>query len=476
MVWLLEAGAGAGAGKVDWDIHLWDCDAAAVAEAERAVTEALTRVGARGSVTTRIGDSFLHAPHHRSGYDGVITNPPWDRLKPDAREMDLLSRSAQSAHLEWLRGRSKLLATLYPWSVPSRRFAGWGVNLARCGVEMALWLVRPYGSCAIVSPASLFADQTSAPLRQLILRRFSLQQVAYFPAEAKLFEGVDQPSTTFTAQAAPPGNLISVRVHDRQLKQTDFQIDPALATEETGYTIPVHGPMECLQLLERSSSLPRFRSLELDPVARLWAGRELDETRHKDYLQNKKATRPFIKGRMVGRFELLAQPVSFVRDSDDLRLPESVEHRRVVWRDVSRPTQARRMQATVIPPGWVTGNSLNVAYIGGQRTTLLRTLLAVLNSLAFELHVRALSATAHVSLGTVRQVPIPDLFDRGFTKRLAPVVGRRLDGKREAEPLIEALVARAYGFTKCEFDLLLRAFPKLNPASRATLRSAFAAT
>ena len=459
--------------RIRLDVHLWDCDRLAVSTAAKNVKAALVDCGMQGTVTKLDGDTFIQAANYHSAFDLVVTNPPWDRLKPDARETSALSRNTAEAHRRWLKSHSKLLASLYPWSVPSRRYAGWGINLARCGVELALTLVRPHGWCALVSPASLFADQVSAPLRQWIFRRFAVRRIAYFSAEARLFDNVDQPAATFTVQAVPPHGAAAVRVYDRSLNFRDFRIDPSLAAVNTGYTLPIHGPMECLDLLERSSRLPKFSSLELDPAARLWAGRELDETRHK-YLLRSRGARPFVKGRMVGRFELLEKPDRFVAEAPDISLPGSVSHARLVWRDVSRPTQMRRMYAALIPPRWVTGNSLNVAYFPIECKKLLKVLLAVINSLAFELHIRALSATAHVSLGTVRQAAVPDIHERSFVKRMEPLVQRRLQGEHATEPELEALVARAYGFNQADFDLLLSGFPKLTSDYRALLRDAFA--
>src|SRR6185503_12032800 len=42
------------------------------------------------------------------------------------------------------------------------------------------------------SPSSLLADQMSQSLREVIFEDFELADLAYFPAEARLFKNVDQ--------------------------------------------------------------------------------------------------------------------------------------------------------------------------------------------------------------------------------------------------------------------------------------------
>lgn len=231
--WLLRAANEVEtASHLRWDIHLWDNDQSALSFAAKSVRSDLETLGADGQVTVQNGDSFSRGANRRQLFDIVITNPPWDRLKPDAREIISLSKKTAEAHLRWLRAQSKLLATLYPWSVPSCRFGGWGINLARCGMELSLGLLRPHGWCGAVTPASFFADQVSAPLRQWFFRRFAVRSIAYFPAEAKLFESVDQPAATVVAQAVPPHSVTDVRVYDRNLKHEDFKIDSSLATAQ----------------------------------------------------------------------------------------------------------------------------------------------------------------------------------------------------------------------------------------------------
>src|SRR6202012_20063 len=99
----------------------------------------------------------------------------------------------------------------------------------------------------------------------------------------------------------------------------------------------------------------------------------------------------------VRRYGVADQPSLYV-DETRVKLPRSVDHPRLAWRDVSRPNQKRRVQATLIPSGWVTGNSLGVAYDREGNLNRLAALLAIFNSLVFEYQLRASLSTGHISL------------------------------------------------------------------------------
>src|SRR5438105_15355075 len=111
---------------------------------------------------------------------------------------------------------------------------------------------------------------------------------------------------------------------------------------------------------------------------------------------------------MIRRFGLLEKPSRFVSLSGP-KIPVSASFCRLAWRDVARPNQTRRLHATLIPRNWVTGNSLNVAFFRDGNQQRLKALLAIMNSYVCEIKVRALLATAHISLGAVRRPHIPEL-------------------------------------------------------------------
>lgn len=446
VTWVLDRYAASGRrGPRVWDISLWDANADAAYEARERVSAATQRYGVDAVVRASVVDTFAHAPSFFGAFDIVVTNPPWDVLKPDKRELAALSREEADRYIRTLRAHADDLAIQYPTSIPRLRFSGWGINLARAGVEVALRLTAEGGACGVVSPASLLADQASGNLRGWLLSAFRLLTVDYYPAEARLFDGVDQPAIAFVAVPGVSDTLdveVSRFGPNRDVIEHWRHVEDLRALEPTGFALPIHVGALAAELLDRVRPLPRFRDLESRDPHGLWAGRELDETDHHSFLTDV-GPHPFTKGRMIARYRLSERPTQSV-DTTARPIPASSAFDRIAWRDVSRPSQRRRVQATVIPKGWVTGNSLSVTYFRDASETRLKALLAVLNSAVFEYQVRAHLATAHVSLSTVRLCHVPRL-DKATEDRLARLVDRRLGGDESAEDEIDRAVASAYG-------------------------------
>lgn len=445
-----------------WDITLWDCDQDALIIAKDKIVRAAKKHKVTARVTTAAGDSFTRAPEHAGQFDLCITNPPWEVLKPDHRELTGLSPDESEKYIQLLKKHDTELRTLYPLSAPLKRFSGWGTNLARCGVEASLRLLSPEGVAGIVSPSSLLADQMFGNIRKWVLSEHCVHDLAFYAAEARLFENVDQPSITIVASRTPQNGTAPVlSTYGKNLSKNSLKMSPDewRRLDEGSFIVPLQFGLSVVKMQPKWHHLPKFNDLESPEPDALWAGRELDETGHEKYL-SESGDYLFLKGRMVRRFGIAEQPTRFVNRRGP-RIPKSADRNRLVWRDVARPNQKRRMHATIIPPGIVTGNSLNVAYFRDDDLPRLKALLAVMNSLVFEAQVRSRLATAHISLGTVREVHIPHLTDDSTVKTLAALVDLSVAGDALATNRLEVEVAQLYGLGREEMAELLCSFAKI---------------
>lgn len=452
------------------EVVAWDLDSEAAGKASKAIKNSLSKHSVEGSVKVKACDTFSYAFDFFEQFDAVITNPPWDVLKPDPRELNRLDPIARNKYISKLKEFDSFLALHYSDSQPDTKIYGWGTNLSRCGLQVSLRLLKKNGVCGIVSPSSFLADQSSISLRQWLLRHYHFASVNYYPAELKLFKSVDQDSVTMVIKESPSNKFsvclrryISPKLH---IRENVNGISTSLVSSNRGI-LPLKFGKAGFIAMQKLHKLPTWSDLETGTDIRIWSGRELDETGLAGKLC--KSGTVFVKGRHIKRFGFTDEPQYFLnlKESDN---PTSTNHQRIVWRDVSRPTQKLRIQATLIPEGWITGNSLNVAYLQNGSKDSLLTLLALLNSLVVEFQVRTSLSTSHISLGTVRNIRLPN-FDSEFARKAAIIAKKCIQYGYALMPSLEVLVAKAFGFNKQEYTTILEAFPKLDDLERSALLS-----
>ena len=450
-------------------VTLWDCDNSAVSTARNRVADCGRDLGLKISIDTKVGDSFKIAAHHIGKFDVCLTNPPWETLKPDRREIEHIGRSAGNDLIGQLRKADEFLTETYPTSQPLRKFSGWGTNLARVGTEVAARLLRDGGACGVVTPASLFGDQNSERLRRWLFDLLCITNISFFPAEARLFDRVDQSVSVFCGRKGKPTRKFVLQIHgaDSQLVELGA-LSMTKLTLHSNLAIPFQLGLRGMDVTAELGHLPQLKDLEDAPTQRrLWVGREIDETGHQNFMTDSGEVM-FVKGRMIGRYEILQSPTQFITSTGP-KIPSSVHHQRIAWRDVSRSTQKRRIQAAIIPPKWVAGNSLHVAFFPRGNDRRLRSLLALMNSVIFEVQARGLLTTSHVSLGAIRNIRIPKLDLDDKTLELLCIA--RINGDLSIETILEIYVAKLYGFTRDRFSLTLELFPKLSSLEKDNLLS-----
>lgn len=470
--WLIDAAQQAGIKRVAWKVTVLDVSDVGFAVCEQRLLR-LRKTGAVVEHELRITDAFLEAVALPSTFDVVITNPPWELLKPDRRELERLSPQGRDSYVRSMREYDLQLASGLPMSQPKRKFAGWGTNLSRVGLEASLQFAKQGGIVGVVMPASFLADEQSVALRKHALTNHAMLDLAYFPAEQKHYGGADVESITMVlAKGGPAAKGVPLETYGEQRRTTIISLDgPSL--ERVDHVLPIRVCEETANLARQlSDEFPRWAELESGGV--IWAGRELDETGSTNWLAPlSDATPPFIRGRMIGRFQVSEQPLQGVAKVG-WSATASVNYQRIVWRDVSRPNQKRRMIATLVPPGWVAGNSLGVLYFRGRCQTMLRAFLAVMNSTSFEFQLRSYLATGHVTLGALRKVAVPSETQLSAAGRLAAIVDEALAGDGSAEARLDAYVAReVYGLSRDQYSGVLSQFPKLDSSECECFLRAF---
>lgn len=85
--WLIEAWVDSAFPDVRWEIAIWDLDDVGFSDARERLKGVTARYGVKQRCSFRTLDTFSEAPKKRANFDLVLTNPPWELLKPDRREL-----------------------------------------------------------------------------------------------------------------------------------------------------------------------------------------------------------------------------------------------------------------------------------------------------------------------------------------------------------------------------------------------------
>jgi hypothetical protein len=319
----------------------------------------------------------------------VLTNPPWLRIKDRFRGMEDGSQLRKEL--------GEQLRSLMDDGKPRFSTMRGNVNLYRLFIERSLQILSDGGRLRIVAPDSLLREQSSHPLRELLVQGHAWTHAWAIEEANLLFPGMTQGVVVLgiTANGEPcslnlhgpitradlrrEGDGLSSRVPVFELKHerwTSWSRDtwavPRLPRDriERKYT---------LEVLDRLASLPRLSDDE-HPLTtnerhvRVRVG-EIDQTAHAKHIETwikGKRSRPFIRGVHFSENE---QGQVFIRHpAFRTDIPSRASERQLaMWVGEDHPTygprlacqaivnahQDRRLRWAVIPEGSVLGNSVN---------------------------------------------------------------------------------------------------------------------
>lgn len=444
------------------------------------------------------------------GFERVIGNPPWERLK--ATHHEYLQAQGHSrhygaavgnvdqdflAHRERLRGRAAAIANSY------QHAAGGEVDLYQAFLELGLHMCADSGQISMLLPAGLIRSRGTASLREALLSQGSSLEIEVFDNRSRFFS-IDTRFKFIALSWSPRTATGRRRLAMRHGHGTDNGI-----TTEGDVRIPVARALQA----HRSLGVPEVRSTHerriLDQMLAAgvpmsaphspWATqivRELDMTRDRALFVDGSAGRiPLLEGRMVHQFRCNAKryvsgtgrkaiwspqdmwdgqlrPQHWV---DEATLPQGLVGRlhqpRVGFCDITGQTNERSMLAAKIPIGAICGNKVPTLAFEDDSEVLCDIWMAVANSFAFDWFVRRVITTT-VNFFILRSIPFPEIAPDSIRgRRIGQHVRTLEDLQRKpwtfdiaweyatARAEIDALVARAYGLELADLATMMTDFP-----------------
>lgn len=475
----------------------------------------------------RLQDSLLAGPQAwnataAEGFDVVVANPPWEKVKLSRHEFLLSEGGARHYGSEYGEFNAReyqarraeadtygaALAALYP------SLASGEPDLYVAFTELLLGLTRPGGAAALLLPAGLIRSQGTRRLREALLADSSEVSIQVFDNRARFFE-ID---TRFKFL------LVRASRRDGAARQEPIELGFARGASggvEVDSTVRIG--RAALARLRPDLSLPEVRSeaewrlfVRLVEAGHDWSdpgspwhpqfAREVDMTRDRPLFLTRPAggALPVVEGRMVHQHRFGAKSYVAGRGRSAqwmVNLPGAaavapqfhvapqllprraaarVGQMRAGFCDITGQTNERSALAAIIPGGVVCGNKVpTVTFPNAPDEDRLWLWVALVNSLVFDWMIRRVITTT-INYFHLLSLPLPPIEPDSLPGRKLIEIARRLRDldvagasvaverqMGELRAKADQLVLNALGLDADDLDLILEDFPLVDRAQPA---------
>ncbi|WP_240703447.1 Eco57I restriction-modification methylase domain-containing protein [Thermomonas aquatica] len=470
-----------------------------------------------------MADHKVWAAMAPDGFDAVIGNPPWEKVKLSRHEF-LKSSGAKRHYGAEIRGldEDRFATQRDEVSDYSRRLLARYPDLGNgepdlyiAFTDLFFDLCKGQGVVAALIPGGLIRSQGTQAMRRKIFEATQSVSLSIIDNRARFF-AID---TRFKFLA-----MALVKAGHGRSKREPIKLLHERGTS-TGLEITGTATIgrAALAAIRDDLSLPEVRSIaewklfsKIAEAGTSWEEpgcgwtpkfcREVDMTKERPKFLGRaiRGALPLIEGRMVqahrfgvkghvsgtGRSALWKafpiggsriSPQFWIRSSD---VPRANQHRtgmlRVGFCDIAGQTNERSLMATVIPAGVVCGNKVpTILFPEDSSEERLLVWAAIANSFAFDWMLRRVLTTT-VNYFLLQSVPLPKVTKDGLPWKKLVSVTRELQAldhagssrKTQARMAqlraeIDAEVAVAYGLDISDVELILQDFPILDRGQTA---------
>ena len=415
------------------------------------------------------GYEFDEILHQRGGFDAIITNPPWEIFKPNAREffvqhnelakkskMDIKTFEKEQNKIllnpeiaeTWLKYLSKFphVSAYYrsaeqyknQISIVNGKKSGTDINFYKLFLEQCFNLLRPNGECGIIIPSGIYTDLGTKQLREMLFVETQIDSLFGLSNERFIFEGVDHRFKfcllTFEKGKSTESFQAAFRINAREAIRVE-KLDTFLNNQDECIEISVNlirrlspdslSVMEFknqgdIRIADKMLQFPLLgKQIEGKWNLRLTAEFHMTNDSHLFKQEPGKGRLPLYEGKMIHQFtHLYAEPRYWVEEKEARKAllgrngidnDQKFDYQcyRFAYRSIARSTDSRTFIGTILPKNVVGGHSLNVVLpIQDNRYTLF--ICATLNSLFFDFALRQ-QVSANLTMFFIYQTPVPRL-------------------------------------------------------------------
>ena len=426
----------------------------------------------------------------------ILTNPPWEIWKPQAKEFfaehsELVTKNAMRIE-DFEKERGKLLrdpAVRRAWLAYQSRFphlslyfrkspqypnqiavvggkkAGTDINLYKLFLERCFNLLCPGGACGIVIPSGIYTDLGTRQLREMLFTHTRILGLFGFENRKNIFEGVDSrfKFVTLTFKKGGPTKSFPaafMRHHVKELaafpRSGGLELTVALVRRLSPDSLSLmefRSPLD-IAIAEKMLRFPLLGE-RIEGEWNVKLSREFDMTNDSGLFRNApgEGRLPLYEGKMIWQFDARYEKPRYWVDElegreallgrqEDTGQPLAYQQFRLAFRDIARNTDTRTLISCVLPARVFAGNKAPTAIVGAAGHLL--CLCACWNSFVVDWALRQ-KVSATVNFFYVYQLPIPRLEEGDPSFR--PIVERaaRLSCTDEAfAPLWEEVMGRPW--------------------------------
>lgn len=420
------------------------------------------------------GYEFDEILNRRGGFDAIITNPPWEIFKPQAKEFfaehsRLVTKNKmtikdfekeqeklmknQEIRDAWVKYRNR-----FPYvsqyfrsssqyknqiAVVNGKKAGSDINLYKLFLEQCFNLIRPGGECGIVIPSGIYTDLGTKQLREMLFKETEVTGMFGFENRKAIFEGVDsrfkfvvltfkRGGATETFPAAFMRHEVAELERFPKEGAIDISVDFIKRLSPDSLSVMEFKNEVDIKIAERMLQFPLLGE-KIEEVWNLTLCNEFHMTNDSWLFKTEPGAGrlPLYEGKMIHQFtHVFDKPrywidekngrVALLGHTEDSKQIMDYQKYRLGYRSIASNTNERTMISVVLPTKVFFGHSINASYANIPYGDLLYVV-AVLNSFVLDNSLRQ-RVSANLTMFYIYQLPVPRLTEKdpGFK----PIVSR----------------------------------------------------
>lgn len=342
----------------------------------------------------------------KPGFDIVIGNPPYGRLKQiikDRKEKDFMS---------------KVYSKLYSYQLGN-------FNQYKLFLERSYFLVGESGHFCMIFPSSFLGEEDSKELRKLFFEKAVTKKILEFPERARVFKGITQAVTILVYKKEIIEQdydfMLRTNVESRDMINsladfTSISRDDLKTLTEDEYRIPLFkNPKIEYEILSHISKYPPFKGDENhQPVGYVGVG-HLDETFDKEFMSDEPGDDLLIKGIHLDRYFVNLDPKGpkprWIKNKEKFfeKKPEAEKIARldkIIGRNTINKASKPRLRFALLGAGYIITNSVKFIIKEDENIDMCY-IIAALNSTLLNWRFELFSLQNNVRNYEIESLPIP---------------------------------------------------------------------